>query len=41
MTSRRILITAEYLNAHFSLFIRLLCVLQGLKELFYANFRKL
>jgi len=39
MTSHRILITAEYLNARFlSVF---LFVLHVLKVLFYADFRKL
>jgi len=40
-TSHRILITAEYLNAHvFSVFL-FVCALQMLKASFYANFRKL
>jgi len=39
-TSHKILITAEYLNAHFSVFL-FVYALQVLNALFYANFRKL
>jgi len=42
MTSRRILITEEYLNAHFFSVFLFVWALQVLKELlFFANFRKL
>jgi len=42
MTSRRILITAEYLNAHFfSVFLFVYALQDCVKALFYANFRKL
>jgi len=41
MTSHRILITAEYLNAHFFSVFLFVYALQVLKALFYANFRKL
>jgi len=40
-TSRRILITAEYLNAHFFSVFSLVYALQVLQALFYAIFRKL
>ena len=41
MTSHTILITAEYLNAHFFSVFLFVYVLQVLKALFYTNFRKL
>jgi len=41
MMSHRILITTEYLNAHFFSVFLFVHVLQVLKALFYANFRKL
>jgi len=41
MTSRRILITTEDLNAHFFSVFSFVYVLEVLKASFYANFRKL
>jgi len=41
MMSHRILITAEYLNAHFFSVFLFVYALQVLKSLFYANSRKL
>ena len=41
MTSHRILITAEYLNAHFFSVFLFVYALHMLKALFYADFRKL
>jgi len=41
MTSQRILITAEYLNAHFFSVFLFVYTLQVLKSLLYANFHKL
>jgi len=41
MTSHTILITAEYLNAHFFSVFLFVYVLQVLKALFYTDFRKL
>ena len=41
MTSHRIFITTEYLNAHFFSVVLSVYALQVLKALFYANFRKL
>jgi len=41
MTSHKILISAEYLNAHFFSVFSFVYALQVLKALFYANFRKL
>ena len=40
-TSDVILITAEYLNAHFFSVVLFVYALQVLNALFYANFRKL
>jgi len=41
MMLHRILITAEYLNAHFFSVFLIVCTLQVLKALLYAHFRKL
>jgi len=41
MTSYKILITEEYLNAHFFSEFLFVNALQVLKALFYANFHKL
>jgi len=41
MTSHKIFISAEYINAHIFPVFLFVYALQVLKALFYANFRKL